>query len=333
MVQFECPSCKQLLQVAEENAGKTIVCPECKASTTIPSSAGAITAAPALSSAAAPTAVTTPENVRPARTGEGGPRRDRDTTHPVAAAGMNLGMVLLIVFGVGFCAVIPAVGVLIALLVPAVQKVREAEARSKTMNNMKQIGVAWHNHESVFREFPGPKMRAQNVPAFGVPLPTVDLSWRVALLPFLEQEPLFKQFDKTVAWDHANNRALANTPVLVYDSVWRANPDPTQTQFQYFTGPNTMFTDPPQRLRLADIPDGTSNTFMFAEALTRVPWPKPADIALVPNGPINVPPDRFLAAMADGSVRFIDRRGASDAILRLLIDPRDGMVVPQGVID
>ncbi|MBI2805279.1 MAG: hypothetical protein HYX68_09905 [Planctomycetes bacterium] len=81
-------------------------------------------------------------------------------------------------------------------------------------------------------------------------------------------------------------------------------------------------------MTLAAIPDGSSNTFLFAEAQTPVPWTKPADMAITPNGALPLPPDRFLAAMADASVRMVDRRNVNDGTLRLLIDPRDGQALP-----
>jgi hypothetical protein len=81
-------------------------------------------------------------------------------------------------------------------------------------------------------------------------------------------------------------------------------------------------------MTIHEIADGSSNTFLFAEAQTPVPWSKPADMAVTPNGPLPLPPDQFLAAMADGSVRMVNRRGVNDQTLRLVIDPRDGQRLP-----
>jgi hypothetical protein len=74
--------------------------------------------------------------------------------------------------------------------------------------------------------------------------------------------------------------------------------------------------------------DGLSNTFLVAEANTPVPWSKPADMVIQPGQPLPLPADTFNVALGDGSVRFVDRRKASDATLRLYIDPRDGALVP-----
>jgi len=105
--------------------------------------------------------------------------------------------------------------------------------------------------------------------------------------------------------------------------------DNTQTKFQYFTGPGTLFPSPLQKVALLDIKDGSSNTFLFAEAATPVPWSKPADMA-VGFGPLPLPEDKFIAAMADGSVRIVNRRSASDEVLRQIINPNDGKFGPPG---
>ena len=94
-----------------------------------------------------------------------------------------------------------------------------------------------------------------------------------------------------------------------------------------------MFPDPLTKIKMTQITDGTSNTFLFAEAATPVPWMKPADMAITPNGPIPVPQPRFLAAMADGTVRMIDRGRVNDNNLRGLITPAGGEILPPNVFD
>jgi Protein of unknown function (DUF1559) len=344
MLIFECPSCKAKMQASEEYAGKTTACPECGAATKIPASvetpAGAITADPDTMATASPPsgAITTPEQARASKRAHDDAgdddddrprRRDRSSSRGEATAvGMGIGMVLLLVFGAGGCVLLGVVAILIALLVPAVQKVREAAARAQTMNNMKQIALADLGHHDAFRFLPSPKMQPMP-PAMNAP----DLSWRVSILPFVDQGAMFNVFDRNIAWDHAKNQPFLNSRPPVYQNVMHPDADMTQTTFQYFTGPKTMFPDPLTKINMADIKDGTSNTFLFAEAANGVPWTKPADMAVAPIGPLPLLPERFLAAMADGSVRLVIRSGVNDATLRLLIDPNDGQALPPGAFD
>ncbi len=150
---------------------------------------------------------------------------------------------------------------MIALLVPAVQKVREAAARTQTINNMKQIAIANINHQDTFRTFATPKaLKPPQGPE------AVDLSWRVSLLPFIEQNNVFNAFDKTLPWDNPRNQQFLNPMPPPYTHISRdAGPGGTTTFFQYFTGPGTLWPDNGKR-KLQDITDGTSNTFLFAEA-------------------------------------------------------------------
>ena len=333
MLIFECPSCKAKMKAAEEHAGKTTVCPKCNTSVKIPPS-DAISAEPiTVSPAATPDAITTPEQARAGKKSSNRPdddeddapsrRRERTSSgNGAAAVGMGVGMILLIVGGVAGAGVC-VIAILIALLVPAVQKVREAAARTQTLNNMKQISIAHHAHHDVFKKLPGPKL--MQPPAGVVP---AELSWRVAILPFIDEQPLFQQFDKTQAWDHPSNSPFLNRRPMQYDHLGRAVPDTTLTTFQYFTGPNTLYPEPPRPMRMADITDGTSNTFQFAEAQLPTPWSKPEDMAVTPNAPLPLPTDRFMAAMVDGSVRIVVRSKVNDQVLRLLIDPRDGQPLP-----
>src|SRR5438270_2080669 len=99
--------------------------------------------------------------------------------------------------------VIAIIGVLIGLLLPAVQKVREAANRMKCTNNLKQLGIALHNYESVYQFFPPAYVTANpavNGSAYGIAYGDDNRNgppgwaWGTFLLPFLEQENLYRQF-------------------------------------------------------------------------------------------------------------------------------------------
>jgi Protein of unknown function (DUF1559) len=334
MLVFDCPSCGAKLQMPENLAGKKVRCATCQGIITAPvegETSAAITADPAAVSAPAATGVTAPEHARASRPTTAddddderlrrGPRRDGSTA-AAAATGLGVGAIVLIVLGVGACLLVPCVGV--ALLVPAVQKVREAAARAQTQNNLKQIALAEHAHNDTFKFMPAPKHLQP--PQF---VQHVDLSWRVTILPFIEQGALFNTVDQNAAWDNPRNMPLSNTVVPVYVDVAREpNKAGTTTHFQYFTGPNTLWPENKKQNLVAACPDGTSNTFLVAEADIPVPWSKPADMVIQPGQPLPLPADTFSVALGDGSVRFVDRRRATDATLRLYIDPKDGAPVP-----
>src|SRR5437667_4384454 len=117
--------------------------------------------------------------------------------------------------------VIAIIAVLIGLLLPAVQKIREAANRLKCQNNLKQIGLGLHNYHDANGAFP---------PA-GVAL--TQLGWHVYLLPFIEQDNLYKKFDLTTPGSNyllsPGRRELGQQRVAVYlcPSALFERPDPT----------------------------------------------------------------------------------------------------------
>jgi prepilin-type N-terminal cleavage/methylation domain-containing protein len=107
--------------------------------------------------------------------------------------------------------VIAIIGVLIGLLLPAVQKVREAAARAKCQNNLKQIGLALHNYESANNSFP---------PSEVYPVPTTgNVSIHVRLLPYIEQSNLGNAYAAALAANSstASNSGAAQAQIPIYD--------------------------------------------------------------------------------------------------------------------
>jgi prepilin-type processing-associated H-X9-DG protein len=188
--------------------------------------------------------------------------------------------------------------VMIALLLPAVQAAREAARRAQCVNNLKQIGLAMHNFHDANGHFPP----AAITDADGKPL----LSWRVAILPVLGEESLFKEFKLDEPWDSPHNQALIARMPAVYLCPSSVLGTQNTTNYQVIVGPGTIFEDA-KGTSLREITDGTSNTLLVVEAKNAVPWTKPDDIPV--NGLTaavgSKHPGGFNVLMADGSVRFV----------------------------
>jgi hypothetical protein len=212
-----------------------------------------------------------------------------------------------------------AVGV--GLLVPAVQKVRMAAGRVQSQNNLKQIAIACHAYMDANGHMPH-----DIVDKTGKPI----LSWRVALLPYLEQDNLYKQFKFDEPWDGPNNKKWSQVAVKVFMSPQADPPTPPgMTHYKALVGPGTAF-EPGKPLKLpADFPDGTSNTILVVEAGDPVPWAKPEDIPFDPKKPapkLALPgvPDLVNVALVDGSVRTLNVKKLSETTLKNAIIRNDG---------
>ena len=220
----------------------------------------------------------------------------------------------------------------VAKLATALPKSYTAAINSaKGQNNLKQLALAMHNFESAYNALPS------DVTAFGnMPL---AWSWRVQILPFVDQEKLYKQLDLTKAWDDpANLKKLeAMEMPKVFEIPGRPAPK-GHTYFRVFSLPkNAKGKDRPWLVegqkgpKITDIADGTSNTFMIVEAGEAVPWYKPDVLGY--DGKLPLPQlgdkasDRFLAAMGDGSVRLLKPSKLGETTLRALITPSGGETV------
>jgi len=107
--------------------------------------------------------------------------------------------------------VIAIIAILIGLLLPAVQKVREAASRMQCQNNLKQIGLAMHNYHDVYGNFPMGHETRGNLNTW-----VYYSNWAIALLPYIEQDNLFKRYDNTVPNYHANNLFVRTTFIKTY---------------------------------------------------------------------------------------------------------------------
>jgi prepilin-type N-terminal cleavage/methylation domain-containing protein/prepilin-type processing-associated H-X9-DG protein len=227
--------------------------------------------------------------------------------------------------------VIAIIAVLIGLLLPAVQKVREAAARAKCQNNIKQMVLAAHNYESSYSKFPpgaGPlPVQPNGPPQVGsFPSGSQRPSIQAQILPFVEQSSKYNQFNLDYDVHLATqNEAARQSDVPIYlcpsdssDGFWSTSVNspaygrtnyfgnigrqahPTLKDeatngifFVEFTNDQVRMSNRPRSVRIDDVKDGTSNTAMFAEILRGIRQ-GPAD----PNGTTRVVLwDEFNAAL------------------------------------
>lgn len=359
-IAFSC-ECGKQLQAADEHAGQRTRCPGCGRELTIPNPRQAVQ----------PTASAPPPSSRPAPASRFEPEPDHP--RPQGTSGKAVASLILGIASLGLCLWLPAaipafifgilglrdisrsrgrlrgqglaitgmvVGglatvfcpvfsflVLVPLVLPAVQKVREAASRQQSQSNLRMMGLAAYNYHTAVGVMPMATSSAQEP---GRPHP---YSWRVALLPYLEQQNLQMQYNFNEPWDSPNNRRLLSQMPRIYAHPL-APPEEIaagSTRYRAFGGPLTALgADGRRGARLTGITDGTSNTIMIVEAADAVPWTKPDEFIYDPNTPL--PPmgglfaGGFNVLMADGSVLFI-RKDFNERIFRAALTRSGGEAI------
>ncbi len=170
----------------------------------------------------------------------------------------------------------PAVAIGVALLLPAVQSARDAARRTQSKNNLKQIGLAIHNHEATFKEFPpgthpNEKLKVEK-----------RLSWIAKILPFIEQQAVFDRIDFDAAWDGNENQDNVSVTILtLINPGVSAAPKEGVLAPTHYVGIAGVGEDAPtlpanhkragafgynRTTKFANFLDGTSNTVMVSEA-------------------------------------------------------------------
>jgi prepilin-type processing-associated H-X9-DG protein len=208
-----------------------------------------------------------------------------------------------------------------------VRPARVADMRNQCTNNLKQIGLAFHNYHSKHESFPAAYSRSND----GKPL----LSWRVLILPFLDQQALFDQFHLDEPWDSPHNRTLISKMPAVFrcPAEKEALAADGKTRYLAPRGGGTIMRRGAEPVGLRDITDGSSNTILAIDAGDdhAVVWTQPADWEIEPDPGIESvfkshAPDGTNVLFADGSVRFI-RATISGATLRALLTRAGGEVI------
>ncbi|MHB1036894.1 MAG: DUF1559 family PulG-like putative transporter [Pirellulales bacterium] len=193
-------------------------------------------------------------------------------------------------------------GILAALLLPAVQAAREAARRAQCANNLKQISLALMNYHDANRCFPPAYIADKD----GKPMH----SWRVLILPYLEQKPLYDQYKFDEPWDGPNNRRLADLMPTIY--ACPSSPQlPGKTDYLAVVGPGFAF-EGAKPMRMSDLKQGATNVITVVDvAGSATNWMEPRDLnvqdlrGLAGQNLRGNHPAGANAAYADGHVSFL----------------------------
>ncbi|MGA2258489.1 MAG: DUF1559 domain-containing protein [Thermoguttaceae bacterium] len=205
---------------------------------------------------------------------------------------------------------------------PSIAAARQSAQLGQARNNMRMLALAMYNYNNVYQHFPPAVL-------YG-PDGKTPYSWRVAVLPFLEQEALYKQYHFDEPWDGPNNRKLLEKmPAAFRSPTEPAGSKNTNASYFVLGGPGTIF-DGNKGTAFKEITDGLANTILLVEAKRDIPWTKPEDILYDPDKPLpelgGYFPGVVNTAFADATVRGLPSN-ISDKVLRPLITKADGQAV------
>ena len=275
-ISFVCPHCRIETQVADRYVGQTGPCASCGKTITVPAA-------------------------------------DRVPDAPNRSAESKNGPGILFILGIiggAMFVMLVVVGIIAALLLPAINSAQMAAGDVRCASHLSQIGVAMHQYAAQYGTFPPAYVTDEQ----GNPMH----SWRVLLLPYLGTEGrlLYEQYDMAEPWDSDFNSQFVGSMPSVYGCPADAGTGFGETSYLVITGPEFLF-DADEGKGVDQIADGASNTLMVVEVSeSSVNWLEPNDldgsrltfqvdtagndeIGSFHQGGANV-------LMADGSIRTLD---------------------------
>ena len=232
--------------------------------------------------------------------------------------------------GLGFAVGDGVEVVLLSLLLPAVSSARDAARKMASTNNLKHIGLALRIYHNIYGKFPvgeDPDIHYKD----GKPL----LSWRVHLLPHIEQDLLYSKFKLDEPWDSPHNIKFSRMTIPVYTDPRLALP-PGMTTYLAPMGPNTIL-GANRAINFRDIIDGHGEVIAVLEAGAEnaVPWSKPDDWMPDPEdiiGSLSLDMEHVQILTVDGAVYSISLREIMPKTLLQLIQRNDGAPLPPGIL-
>lgn len=215
-----------------------------------------------------------------------------------------------------------------AAVIAAIRQLTSGNSRKDSMNSLKQIALAMHNFHDNYGHFPPQAL----TDAKGKRM----LSWRVMILPYLDQAALYNEFHLDEPWDSEHNSKLIAKMPALYRSKSRpgVKNEPDTTCFVAPLTRNSTFGRVGPRVGIREITDGTSNTLMIVEASAdkSVIWTKPEDVTIDEADPlhsiINQDAAGFAACLCDGSARFLSKT-IDATTLKALLSINGGEVIDQ----
>jgi len=194
------------------------------------------------------------------------------------------------------------------------------EAQRQVFQSLKPLGLAMYSYQEAHGRFPAAAIQGPD----GKPL----LSWRVALLPYILENDLYRSFKLDEPWDSPHNKPLLEKMPLLFAPPHPPGPAPgggSVTHYRVFVGAGTPF-EGGRGPRLEDFSDGVDRTILITESDEAVPWTKPDELSYDQDKPLpplgGGPRGSFLILMADGSVRSIPA-DIDPALLRQAITRND----------
>lgn len=216
--------------------------------------------------------------------------------------------------------VITLAGLFFGWLLPAYYQAWAAAKTSASSGRLKVIGLALHNYHDTYGELPPPYIADEN----GKPMH----SWRVLILPFIEEGDLYDQYDFDEPWDGPNNRLLMSQRPDAYSNPRISDKGGKTTTYQVIAGPDALLDPAATSRKFADAADGLDMTALVAENFGKpVIWTEPDDLTpqqfLAGQLMENAPDAKAWVMMGDTSMELIGTDDVQSAKPSLTRDAGD----------